>query len=426
MKKNLSVILALFIFGYSAVYAFAQTVPSATPTPTPSTAPSGSVTPAPTTDDSSGDSSTVGQLSQEISNLQQKVSDLKSQGDTLSSQIGVMDNQIQLTQYKINATQGQIMSLTMDIDTAGKRMSTLEDSLTNVTKVMLSHIVATYQAGSASDMTVLLGSSDISDFVTKTNYLRFVQQHDQQLLYDTQQARVDYANQKDILEGQKKQVLALNTQLQSYTQDLASQKSAKQDLLTQTQGDEQTYSAMLAQAQAELAGFSRFTSGAGGSSLLSGQTSCDSWGCYYNQRDSQWGDLLINGQDGYTMAGYGCLITSLAMVSSHMGHNVSPADIAASGGDNFAVNTAMLAKTITVDGVSITRNSISSLDSALQSGPVIVGIYAYGGTHFVVLKSGSNGNYVMDDPYIPNGHDINFTDHYSVSSIFEMDQVSVN
>src|SRR5579863_872057 len=179
MKKNLSIILALFIFAYSAVYASAQTVPSPTSTP----APSGSITPTPTSDNSSGDdSSAIGQLNQQISDLQSKISDLKSQGDTLTSQISVMDNQIQLTQDKINATQGQIMSLTMDIDTAGKRMSSLESSLTNVTKVMLTHIVATYQAGSASDMQVLLSSSDINDFVTKTNYLRFVQEHDQQLL----------------------------------------------------------------------------------------------------------------------------------------------------------------------------------------------------------------------------------------------------
>jgi len=413
MKKILCVIIAVIIFGFSGLIAHADVSPSPSDSPTPSS------------DSTSNDSSTVEQLNQRISDLEQKVSDLKSQGDTLSSQIGVMDNQIQLTQYKINSTQKQMMSLTMDIDSAGKRMGSLENSLTNVTKVLLSHIVASYQAGSGADMQVLLSSSDISDMITKENYLRFVQEHDQQLLYDTQQARVDYANQKNILESQKKQVLALNTQLQQYTQDLASQKSAKQDLLTQTQGDEATYESMLAQAKAELAGFSRFTSGAGGSSLLSGQTSCDGWGCYYNQRDSQWGGLLINGQDGYTMAGYGCLITSIAMVLSHMGHNVSPADIATSGGNNFAVDTAMLAKSITVDGVSLTREG-ANLDSDLQSGPVIVGIYAYGGTHFVVLKSGSNGNYVMNDPYIANGHDINFADHYSTGSIFEEDKVVVN
>jgi peptidoglycan hydrolase CwlO-like protein len=413
MKKKLSIILALFIFCSSGVFSYAQTV-----TPTPS-----SITPIPS---SSGDSQTIEQLNQKIADLAQKVSDLKSQGDTLSSQISVMDNQMQLTEYRINATQKQIMSLTMDIDSAGKRMKNLESSLTDVSKILLSHIVATYQAGSGSEMQVLLSSNDISDLITKANYLRFVQEHDRQLLYDTQQARNDYAHQKALLEDQKRQVEALNTQLQQYTQDLTSQKAAKKNLLTQTQGDEQTYESMLAQARAALSGFSRFTTSQGGASLLGGQTSCDGWGCYYNQRDSQWGSLAINGQGGYSMAGYGCLITSLAMVLSHMGHNdISPADIATSGGNNFAVDTAMLAKSITVKGVSLTRVGVS-LDSALQSGPVIVGIYAYGGTHFVVIKSGSGGNYVMDDPYIPNGHDISFTDHYSMGSIFEEDKVALN
>ncbi|HSX08944.1 MAG TPA: hypothetical protein VLF93_02215 [Candidatus Saccharimonadales bacterium] len=406
--KRLSILFSVIIFGLSAVLVHAQSV---SPTPT---------------SDSSSSSSSYQALQQKISDLQQKVSDLKSQGDTLSSQIDTMDSQIQLTQDRIDATQQQIMSITMDIDSASKRMDNLEGSLTNVTKVLLSHIVATYQAGSASDMQVLMSSSDISDLITKANYLRFVQQHDRQLLYDTQQARDDYANQKAILENQKKQVIALNTQLQQYTQDLDSQKQAKQNLLSQTQGDEQTYESLLAQAKAELAGFGNFTSGAGGASLLSGQTSCDGWGCYYNQRDSQWGGLLINGQSGYSMAGYGCLITSIAMVLSHMGHTgISPADIATSGGNNFAVGTAMLAKSISVKGVSLTRVS-TSLDSALSSGPVIVGIYAYGGTHFVVITSGSGGNYTMYDPYIANGKGISFTDHYSLSSIFEEDQVQIN
>lgn len=413
--KKISIVLCLIVLSFSPVLVYAQTA---------SPSPSGSTSPTPGS--SSSSSSNYQALQNKISNLQQKVSDLQSQGDTLSSQIGVMDSQMQLTQDRIAATQQQIMTLTMDIDSAGKRMNNLEGSLTNVTKVLLSHIVASYQTGSADNMQVLLSSSDISDLVTKANYLKFVQQHDRELLDNTEQARIDYANQKEILENQKKQVLALNTQLQDYTTTLNSQKSAKQTLLSQTQGDEQTYESMLSQAKAELSGFSNFTTGAGGASLLSGQTSCDGWGCYYNQRDSQWGGLLINGQGGYTMAGYGCLITSIAMVLSHMGHTgITPADIATSGGNNFAVDTAMLGKSITVKGVSLSRVGVS-LDSALASGPVIVGIYAYGGTHFVVIKSGSGGNYVMDDPYLPGGHDISFTDHYSMSSIFEEDQIQVH
>ena len=37
----------------------------------------------------------------------------------------------------------------------------------------------------------------------------------------------------------------------------------------------------------------------------------------------------------------------------------------------------------------------ASIDAMLESGnPVIVGLHAYGGTHFVVLVSGSDGNHI--------------------------------
>ncbi len=372
-------------------------------------------------------SSAVQDLQNKINDLQNKVSDLQGQEKTLSSQIGVMDNQIKLTSYKIDATKQQITNLTLDIDTANKKISTLEGSVDNLTKVLMNRIVATYEIGSAQPLELLITSHSASDLLERANYLRVAQQHDKKLIYDTVQAKNDFANQKAIYENEKKKIEALKTDLEAYNKQLDSQKATKQDLLTQTQGSEANYQRLLAQARAELSGFSRFVTSQGGASILSGQTSCDGWGCYYNQRDSQWGSIAINGQGGYSMAGYGCLITSIAMVASHMGHSISPGSIATSGGDNFSVGTAMLRFTINVGGTTISRSgiSMSQLDGALQSGPVIVGIYAYGGTHFVVLKSGAGGNYIMNDPYLPGGHDVNFTDHYSLGSIFEIDKVNI-
>jgi peptidoglycan hydrolase CwlO-like protein len=421
--KKVAVLLCtiIFCFNLSDVFVYAQT---ATP------AVSGDISPTPTSS-SSDNSATVDQLNQRISDLQQKVSDLQSQGDTLSSQIDVMDSQIQLTQDRIDSTQKQIMSLTMDIDSAGQRMNNLEGSLTNVTKVLLSHIVATYQAGNAGDMQVLLSSNDISDLVTKENYLRFVQQHDRELLDNTEQARIDYANQKKILEDQKKQVLALNTQLQQYTTTLDSQKQAKQNLLSQTKGDEQTYESLLAQTEAQLRSFSSFATTQGGASLLSNQTVCDDWGCYYNQRDSQWGGLALNGTQ-YSIASVGCLMTSMAMIYTHYGHkDVTPLSINSNGGNFSGIPAALMNFSISADGVSSTRTRLGSSSAAIPgtiSDPIIVGISYDGGPypdHFVVLISGSGGNYQMNDPFTPNGHDIPFTSKYSLGSIVEVDSVSM-
>jgi len=421
--KKFTILFCLIFFGFSGVSASADVSPT----------PTSSATPTPTSDSSSSNdnSSTVQQLNQKISDLQQKVSDLKSQGDTLSSQIGAMDSQIELTQDKISETQAQIMSLTMDIDSATKRMGSLESSLTNVTKVLLSHIVATYQAGSATDMQVLLSSNDIGDLVTKENYLKFVQQHDTQLLYDTQQARDDYAHQKAILESEKIQVLALNTQLQQYTQDLDSQKQAKQNLLGQTQGDEQTYEKLLAQTEAQLSSFSNFATSQGGASLLGNETVCDSWGCYYNQRDSQWGGIALDGTQ-YSIAADGCLMTSMAMIYTHYGHkDVTPLSINSNSGNFSGIPAALLDFSVSANGVSSTRSRLGSSSAAIPStisDPVIVGISYDGGPypdHFVVLISGSSGNYQMNDPFTPNGHDIPFTSKYSMGSIVEVDNVSM-
>lgn len=406
--KFLIIFLGVILFSliFSKNFAYSQSSPSPSPTP--------------------DNSAQIQDLQNKINDLEGKISDLQGQEKTLSSQIAVMDSQIKLTEYRIEATQEQITSLTLDIDTASKKVSGLEQSLNGLVNVLANRIVATYEVGTIQPLQILLTSGNASDFFKRLNYLKIAQAHDKQLIYDTEQAKVDYANQQAIFEEEKKKVVALEAQLQAYTDQLNQEKSAKQDLLTQTQGSEANYQSLLAQAKAQLSGFSRFVTSQGGASILSGQTSCDDWGCYYNQRDSQWGNILINGQSGYSMAGYGCLITSIAMLASHMGHkDVLPGDIATSGDSNFAVGTAMLKYSISVKGVNISRSGVSPLDSALSSGPVIVGIYAYGGTHFVVLKSGSSGNYVMNDPYIAGGHNISFTDHYSLSSIFEIDRVSM-
>src|SRR6185437_8535730 len=130
----------------------------------------------------------------------------------------------------------------------------------------------------------------------------------------------------------------------------------------------------------------------------------------------------------YSIAEAGCLMTSMAMVYTHYGHrSVTPATINSNSGNFASYEPAYLLRTIVADGASSTRVA-SSIDSTLSSGnPVIVGVSYDGGPiadHFVVLISGSGGNYQMNDPFTPNGHNIAFTSHYSLGSIVEIDKVN--
>ena len=198
---------------------------------------------------------------EKVTCLENKVADLKSQTKTLSSQISIMDSQIRLTEARIEANRREILNLNLDIDKTTKKIFSLQDSLNKIAEVLINRIVATYQAGRVQPLEILLFSSNAPNLLARLNYLRIARDHDKKLMIEVQQAKNDYANQKEIFEGKKKKVESLKLQLEAYNENLEQQKVAKQSLLTVTKNDEERYQQLLAQARAEFQAIQSIISG---------------------------------------------------------------------------------------------------------------------------------------------------------------------
>lgn len=196
--------------------------------------------------------SKAAQLEQEIKDLQNKILDLKGQQKTLASQIAVMNSQIKLTELRIQATKKELVDLIDDIKTTTKKIDNLERSLDTLTEVVLSRIVATYKVGSLRPFQVIFSSNGFSDFLSRISYLRIAQANDKRLIYETQQAKVDYANQKEIFENKKEKVESLKKQFEAYTSQLDQDKQNKENLLTVTKNSEKEYQQRVADALREL------------------------------------------------------------------------------------------------------------------------------------------------------------------------------
>ena len=353
--------------------------------------------------------------------LQDKINALQSQKQTLASSIEIIKNKIQLTEYQVESTKEQITSITLDIDTASKKISSLQGALDNSVGVLLNRIIATYEVGTIQPLQILLTAGNVSDFFTRLNYLKLAQAHDKKLIYDTQQAKVDYANQKNIFEDKKKQVLDLQVQLQAENNQLDQEKQAQQQLLA---ADE----AQIAQYQAQLAALSSFARsrvGPGGQSVAH-QDLSDSWGKYYNQRDANWGNNFI-GLSNEQIWDVGCLLTSYAMVVTHFGGSVSPADVAANTG-NFFGNTAYFLKPgPSANGHSANDVSYPSRDDLkndIKSGNAVIAGLSYDGgpiaDHWVVLRSvNDDGSFMINDPLYEGAMNVPLNDHYSGLTIVE-------
>jgi peptidoglycan hydrolase CwlO-like protein len=384
--------------------------------------------------------SLIGRSPEELKEIkakcEEKLSQLAKQRNTLASEISYIDTQIYLTNLKVAETENKIEQTEKEIGLLNERIERIDESLNTLSKLLLKKIVADYKNKRISLLSIFLEADRIDDLVNRIKYIKTTRENNQKLIIQVQNAKINFEEQKKLREEKKAELDNLKLLLAKQKTDLLNQQNAKRKLLADTQNSEAVYQQIVAQARAQLASFISYVRSRGGATILSGQTSCDGWGCYYNQRDSQWGNFVINNSydcnDGVStecsIAKVGCLVTSVAMYASHLGYNINPLDIA-SNSNNFAANTALLKKgTLYAKGIAIKRIEISGPLSPeiVSNKPVIVGIkYGPYGTHFLLIKKYENGNYIMNDPFIENGKDKNFTDYYSLDSIFSVEIINI-
>lgn len=365
-------------------------------------------------------------LNQQIAQYQQEILQAGANKKTLQAAINALDLQKSQVQAQVALTETEISTTQLQIQQLGGEITSAQQTITSDQAELGEYLRLLQKSESQPLLMQVLSSGDITDVWSDVNATLEVQGavQNQMLALQEQEGNLNSSESA----SQQKQVTLTSQQqaLTSQQQSLVATVQSKSQLLTETNSQEATYEKLLAAAEAQLQSFSAFTENAGGSKLLGSQTVCDSWGCYYNQRDTAWGNDSLDGTK-YTLASDGCLVTSMAMVLTHYGYkDVTPVTINSNPANFAAYYPAYLLTTINVDGATATRKA-AAIDATLATGnPVIIGLNAYGGTHFVVLISGSKGNYIMRDPYIENGNDISFAANYSMRDIFGITKVIIS
>ncbi|HUW24010.1 MAG TPA: C39 family peptidase [Patescibacteria group bacterium] len=343
----------------------------------------------------------------------QRIQQARDQVSTLSREISLMDSRIKLTALKITQTEIQIKTTEQEITTLTGKIVRLDGSLDEISKFLLSRVAETYKKGKMDSVALLLSSKSFSDFISQYRFLQAVQVHDREMLLAMEQTRTSYDEQKQLKEKLQAELIKLKKQLDSDKTLLAQQKKNKESLLLETRNNEAKYQSLRARALAEIASLKGFTQKQKGG-ILPPQNSPDGW--YYSQRDERWAMRTIS-YSSETIFDVGCLISSVAMVSTFYGDRKTPLDIA-SNPSYFWLDTAyMNSPWPSVAGKQQTSlANMTEVDRELDANrPVIVHLNLGGDGHFVVLKKKEGDDYIMHDPW--EGYDKKFRDFYSTASI---------
>jgi peptidoglycan hydrolase CwlO-like protein len=353
-------------------------------------------------------------LANKISEYTQKLTELGAAKNTLSNQIKIIDSKVQLTLLKINQTENSIKNLKSEIEGLSLEIGKLDIQLNDLSTIYIHQIIQNYKLQKRIPAFAFVFTSKLNNFLKQYKYLTSFQRNNQENLLKMETVRTNYDLQKTAKEEKQLELEELQKTLASQRASLNSQKASKNKLLSETKNNEKTYQQLLNQAQRQLAALKSFSSSAGGSACLSSSQGGGSDGNFYSQRDSRWCRQNI-GYSSDTIGAVGCYISCISMVYKKIGNDISPSAYAANP-SNFYLNTAWMSKPNPPAGYVYKETSYNTdtIDNELNQGRYVIAQMSANnsaGMHFIVIKSGSNGNYQIHDPWY--GSDLNFSDRYS-------------
>jgi len=382
-----------------------------------------------TTGSSTTNSSTINTADQqEISEKQQQIEDLEQKAENYRQMIELNQNKAQTLGNQIKLMEGQISSLERDVASIQQKIESTEQDIGSLStqidtkkkdiegqKIVLGQLLQAYYENDQDTLAeMLLKNSSFSEFMNQTEYISQTGSKVDEILSSITDA-------KNTLEGAKKQFEAKNEQQKEQRGSITQKKIAldeeqlsKEQLLADTNGEEQKYQQLLARVEQQKQGL------LGDIEELSQQKSSDlaaveatlkkpksglastSW--YFNQRDSRWGDQGI-GYSNTLMKSYGCAVTAVSMVFNYHGENINPGTLAKQPifSHDLIVWPKSWKGTTLASSTGHGNIDWNVVDREIQNkNPVIVFVKATkrGAGHYVVVHDkDKNGDYVVHDPY---------------------------
>ncbi len=362
------------------------------------------------------------EVQKQIAELSAKLSELNKQKNTLNNQIKIFDTKIAQIELQIKQTGNNIKVIKQEIADLSLKIGGLDVSLNDLSGKYIEQVNQNYKLQKRIPFFAIFGSGNLNDFFQSYKYLSSLQQKSQDTLVDMETTRTNLDLQKQEKTKKQTELEAMEKQLAAQQKSLSTQKASKDKLLQDTKNDEAVYQRRLQEAQAQLSSFRRFADSAGGSTCLAASPGGGSDGNFYSQRDPRWCNEYI-GNSNDTIGAVGCYISSVAMVHKKTGNASLTPSVYADDPNRFFGNTAYMLSPLVPAGHSYRTSAYNTetIDKELSAGRYVVAqmrMSNIAGMHFIVIISGSNGNYKIHDPWF--GPDQDFSSRYSPATVMSL------
>lgn len=195
--------------------------------------------------------SQLSQIEQQLKDSQSKVDEARGKVKTLSDQVDYINNQIQTTQAQENELTGQIELTSAEIDQTSAEIKVHQDKIDAQKLIMDDSLAQVYIQGDRTPLEISMGQSSMTDYFSQTQYLDSVKNQTEDNIAEINKLKKVLDEKKKTLDDKNHQLGSLRDSLDQQQNDMRSQADAKESLISQTQGDENNYQALVAKLSAD-------------------------------------------------------------------------------------------------------------------------------------------------------------------------------
>lgn len=336
----------------------------------------------------------------------------KKQSQTLNDQLSVTDSNIESVQTEIDLNKAKIDNFNSQIRRLELQIKEKETLMSSQKRILSDLMQSYYEVNLVPPVVSYLNGSNLASFMVNKDRLSQAGDRISGLIASVASIKADLEKQGTEIDQKKADVLSTHEDLESKTIKLEAVKKQRENLLTQTKGEELKYRELLKRVEAqkqELLDIDQFFASSG--------LSVDSYpkpdakyfastGWYYSQRDPKWGNETI-GSTKTLMKSYGCAVTAVAMVFNEAGGSINPGQLSEApiySGDLINWPASWKSPKLSLmNGKNHGNINWSIIDTQIaKDNPVIIYIAKTkgGGGHYVVVHHKTKeGKYVVHDPY---------------------------
>ncbi|MGN0352341.1 MAG: cell wall hydrolase [Roseburia sp.] len=157
--------------------------------------------------------SQIEDLQQQKEEAQSDVSGLEEQKADAEGEISSLNNQLSSINTEINQLEEDIAAKEKEIAEANTALAEAEAQAEEQYEAMKIRIQYMYENGGSTMIEMMLSAESIADFLNRTEYIADINEYDRNMLESYNQLKIDIAKQKEQLETEKTELLALEGEM---------------------------------------------------------------------------------------------------------------------------------------------------------------------------------------------------------------------